>query len=221
MLKLVVVGHDQDRLSHIKEELHMVHESYPNLIVSSARPGYLEGMIGDNLKLLIFDTQTLNKVLFPFVAQIRKSGFSGCILLLGNPGLNFDISELSQLKDVFHLHKPYQPEQLVGLVKNCLTLEETKQRRFQRFDVREQAVLETYSSDFKDENVINNISKSGARIEGNLEGLRKGDLLRLHFNFDQINKERTMSARVVWVKKECYNKEVAGLEFVSKKAVYQ
>ena len=82
-------------------------------------------------------------------------------------------------------------------------------------------MLEAYSSDFKLETTINNISRSGVRIEGALTGLRNGDLLRLHFNFDEINKSRTMSARVVWVKKEGDNKEEAGLEFVSQKAVYQ
>ena len=220
-MKLVVVGHDQNRLNHIKTELAELHNVYSDLLINTARPGFLETLIDSRLKLMLMDTGTINKMVFPFIVQIRKLGFSGPILVLGNPAAQFDLRELAQVNNVFQLGKPYSCEALTGLVKNTINIEKMRQRRDQRFNVRECATLEAYSSDFKVETIINNISRSGLRIEGNLEGLRQGDLLRLHINFDKINKERTMSARVVWMQKDNDNKEQAGLEFVSQKAVYK
>lgn len=219
--KLVIVGQDQDRLENLKREMKPIQEELSDLRISVSRPTYLATAIDSRLKLLVFDTNIINKMLFPFVVQVRKTGYSGPILVLGNPGSNFDIAELATVKNLFQINKPYTGEQLEGMVKNCINLENLRQRRDQRFSVREKAVLEAYSSDLKIDTIINNISRSGVRIEGNLGGLQKGDVLRLHFNFDKINKERTMSARVVWMKKENDNAEQAGLEFVSQKAVYK
>ena len=220
-MKIVVVGYNQKRLNVIKEEIRGLSKSYGGLCISTSRPNCLEAIIDSNLKLLIFDTQTIDRLVIPFINQLRRSGYQGPVILLGKLNFGFDFSEFTSLPNSFHLEKPYRDEKLVGLAKNCINLEQMRQRRDQRFDVCEQAVLEAYSSDFKTETLINNISRSGVRIEGDLSGLKKGDLLRLHFTFEKIKKERVMSARVVWLKKESDSKEEAGLEFVSQKAVYQ
>ncbi len=217
----MIVGHDQQNLKNIKFDLKDLQSTFNDLRIATVRPGYMDSAIDSKLRALVFDTNTINKNLFPFIVQVRKAGFGGPLIVLGTPSSSFDLHELAMVKNVFQLDKPYQPEQLSGLVKNVINVETMRQRRDQRFSVREHATIEAYRSDLKRQTLINNISRSGVRIEGDLAGLKAGDLLRLHFNFDQIKKERTMSARVVWVKKESDTKEEAGLEFVSQKAVYQ
>lgn len=217
--KLLVVGNDQQRLNIIKSEVHTLLNSEIN--AKFIRPGYLQAALDSSLDLLVFDTNFINKRVFPFIVQLRKHGFKGAIIILGGHASNFNLEELNAVHNVYHLYKPYEPEQLQGLIKNCMNVEQMRKRRDQRFDVHEHATLEAYGTDFKAETTINNISRSGVRIEGPLGDLKTGDLLRLHFNFDKINKERIMSARVVWLKKDSDNKEEAGLEFVSQKDVYQ
>ncbi len=221
MQKLVVVGREQDRMSKIKSEIKPLIDESDELRVTAIRPGYLETVLDATVQLVLMDVDFVNKNIFPIVVQIRKSGFSGPILVLGNPAQSFDISQFHGIKGLYHLHKPYSPSQLIGLIKNCMNVEMMRKRRDQRFSVCEQAVLEAYSSDFRIETTINNISRSGVRIEGSLGQLKQGDLLKLHFNFDKIQKERVMNARVVWVKRGDQSKEEAGLEFVSQKAIYQ
>ncbi len=221
MQKLVIVGRIQDRLQQLKNEVKPILDSKSDMKVSAVRPGFLETVVDSTVQLMVFDSDFINKNIFPIVVQIRKIGFGGPIVVLGNPSNDFNLKELNGVKGVFHLHKPYKPEQLVGLIKNCLNVEMLRKRRDQRFAVNEQATLEAYSSDVRIETTINNISRSGVRIEGALGELRQGDLLKLHFNFDQIQKERVMNARVVWIKKDSDSKEEAGLEFVSQKAVYK
>jgi len=70
--------------------------------------------------------------------------------------------------------------------------------------------------------VIANISKGGAHIVGSLDHLHKGDLLRISIELDQIHKNRTMSAEVVWTSGEYgTNDRSAGLRFISKTKVYE
>lgn len=221
VVKVVVVGQDQDRLKNIRSELKVLRDHYNSFQLSSTHISLLEMELDPNLTLLIFDTNLVNDIVFPLINKIRRFGFTGPVLMLSHLPKNFDLGKLATVKNFFMLQKPYDQLQLLGMAKNCINVHNMRQRRDQRFDVLEQATLEAYSSDFKTETVINNISRSGVRIEGNLRGLKKGDILRLHFNFQKIRKERMMSARVVWVKKDGDIKEEAGLEFVSQKAVYQ
>jgi hypothetical protein len=219
--KLVIVGRVQDRLQQIKSELKPLLDVRTHSRVSVVRPGYLETALDHITQAVIADVDFLNKSVFPLVVQIRKLGFGGPIVVLGNPVDHFDLQELQVVRGLYHLHKPYQVQQLLGLVKNCLNVALLRKRRDQRFSVCEQATLHAYSSDLSIETTISNISRSGVRIEGSLGDLKQGDLLKMHFNFDQLQKERVMNARVVWIKKGSDEKEEAGLEFVSQKAIYQ
>lgn len=221
MVKIVIVGQDTDRLDIIKEQLKPLKEASNHVTIQTTKPNYVGTMIDHHLTLMICDSGEINGHIFPFINQIRKLKFTGPILLTAHLPANFDLKEITKEKFFYFLKKPYSQEQLLGIVKNCITVQNMRQRRDQRFDVREQATLQAYSSDFSTETVINNISKSGARIEGNLSGLKQGDLLRLHFNFEKIKKERILSARVVWLKKDGDTKEEAGLEFVSQQTVYR
>ena len=58
------------------------------------------------------------------------------------------------------------------------------------------------------------------QISGQLEGLDKGSVVRVHFNLNKIGKERTMPAKIKWISKSKDGKTLAGLEFMSRAAVY-
>lgn len=221
MIKVLTVGQNTPSLKDIHSKLSPLRADFKEVCFTVAKPGAIGAAISDNVNILIYDAGSMNPLMAVLIQEIRKTGFIGPILILASVPQGMDITDFKKLKNVHILEKPYVKSQLLGVVKNCITDTEAKARRYQRFDVQESAVLETYNSDFKVETTINNISKNGVRIEGSLSGIKKGDLLRVHFNFDQIQKERVMSARVVWKKTDGDSKEEAGLEFVSQQAVYQ
>ena len=221
MVKISIVGQEQARLQTIKKQLQNIDQVFDQAYIATFRSGDMGQVFSSKLDLLIFDTQHISQVVFPFVAQVRKLGHGGPILILGHKPKSFDIGQFVEVKNLHFLKKPYDVDQLLGIVKNCINVHNMRLRKDERFDVREQATLEAYSSEFKTETVINNISRSGVRIEGNLAGLSPGDLLKLNFNFDKIKKERTMSARVVWKKDANGEADMAGLEFISQKTVYE
>jgi DNA-binding NtrC family response regulator len=218
---IAIIGHAQARTQQIQSDLQELTLGRTDLCVKSLYSSQMDSLESSKPQLMVLDIQTVNRMVFPFIAQVRKLQTSCPIIVIGPLSSTFDVNELHKDKNVFYLRADYHKDQLKGLARNCLLQEKLKQRRDQRFEVKEHAVLEAYSSDYKVDTVINNISRSGVRIVGDLSGLKKGDLLRLHINFDKINKERTMSARVVWKGKDENDQEAAGLEFVSQKAVYQ
>ncbi len=221
MKRLVLSGQNQEQLRLIKSELEPLLKSLEDIKITSIRPPFLQTGLDETCHVVVFDVSIITKMIFPLVVKMRKTGFSGPIVFLGKKSPEFDRKELAANRAIYLLEKPYEPEQLQGLVKNCINIEDMRGRRDQRFDVREHATIQAYSSDFQMETTICNISRSGVRIEGNMEGLKQGDLLRLHFNFEKIQKQRTMSARVVWKKENADKMGEAGLEFVSQKLVYQ
>ena len=129
--------------------------------------------------------------------------------------------EFQSLAGVIILRKPYEPKSLGGIIKNIVQSEQVKQRKYPRFEVREKAVLEGYENEFSTESMILNISKGGVYVYGNVEAIRRGELVRIHFNLNKINKERTMSAKVVWAGHKTDDRDSsAGLEFVNQLTVY-
>ena len=220
MIKVLTVGHNPSALKRIHTQLTALRKEHDIFFVN-AKPGSIASSIKENINILIYDAGELSPLMAVFIKEIRKTGFLGPIVILASIPQGMELQSFQKQKQVHILEKPYVKMQILGIVKNCISNTDIAARRYKRFDVHEHAVLETYSSDFKVETTINNISQNGVRIEGDLSGVKKGDLLRLHFNFDKIKKERVMSARVVWKKIDGDKKEEAGLEFVSQKAVYQ
>ncbi len=220
-MRIAIIGQDQGRLTKIKEELKFLRGEQKDLSLTAVHPGLMQTAIDEKLNVLILETNQVSKIIFRLVDQIRKYNFKGPIIVLGQLANDFKLHEFSHLKGLYFLKKPYDEAQLAGLIKNSFLQENMKQRKDERFKVREQATVECYRSDFKTESMINDISRSGIRIEGNLTGLHAGDIIRLKFNFQKINKERTISARVVWVNKDNEAKQEAGLEFVSQVTVYK
>ena len=83
------------------------------------------------------------------------------------------------------------------------------------------AFLESYQRDFAAETSIHNISRGGIFVRGDLADMSQGDLLRVNFDLDKLNKSYTMSAKVVWTKGKVGQLErSAGLQFMTKEAVY-
>lgn len=221
MVKVLTVGNNPSGIKQIENQLSLLKDEFPDLYLGSAKAGAISSAIGDNINILIYDAGELKPLMGVLVNELRKTGFLGPIVIVAKVPPGMKLNDFRKVKNLHIVEKPYMKMQLLGIVRNCIRDASMGIRKYKRFDVKESAVLETYNSDFKIETTINNISQNGVCIEGNLTGLKQGDLLRLHFNFKEINKERVMSARVVWLKKDADNKEEAGLEFVSQQTVYK
>ena len=171
--------------------------------------------------IVVYEAQKVDQGVSQFIDSLRKTKFMGPVVVVATIPHKLNVEGFAASRNVEFVDKPYVGSDLVGLVWKHVVMVKEKQRQHRRFDVQEKAIIETYGTDFKTETMIHNISEGGVLIQGALKGLREGELLRIHFNFDKIKKERVMSARVVWLKKGSDNKQQAGLQFVSQKSVYK
>ncbi|MCB0379257.1 MAG: PilZ domain-containing protein [Bdellovibrionales bacterium] len=221
MAKLQIVGKDDQTMAIVEHELSALTKHFEDIHFFRGRPGYIGTTIAEDTTILVYDAKEVNKYMQAFVKEARRANYEGPIVILGKIPETVNIETYLDDDGIVFIEKPYEVKDLVGIVWKYLTMMKVKQRQFRRYEVREKAIIETYNSDYKADTTIHDISKGGMRVIGDHIALKAGDLLRIHFNFDQIQKERVMSAKVVWVKKKDDNTQEAGLQFVSQKAVYQ
>ena len=131
------------------------------------------------------------------------------------------MNQFKDVRNVVLLEKPYENKDLLGIARKFLRDSQVNQRRYRRFETQQQALLESYQKDFSANTMIYNISRGGAYIKGDLEDMSQGDLLRVNFELDELKKNHTMSAKVVWTSGQVGAPErAAGLQFISKEAIY-
>lgn len=222
MLKVLITSQNETDNVLIEKKLRPIEKELGQVKFISARPANLHTLMEGQENLLVFNCQYFNSSMRNSILHWRSLGYFGPIIVLVKVPGPTAIDSCSDLNNVTIIEKPYENKDLQGIA--CKYLSETivNQRRFRRFDTMQKASLESYNKDFSSNSVISNISKGGAHIVGNLEDLSKGDLLRVCFDLDELQKSHAVSAQVVWTRGSVGDSErCAGLKFISKSMVYE
>jgi|GEM_PF-1811160 len=183
-------------------------------------PGKVHQELAEDTDVLIFESAVLGEQLKEFPISCRSLGYEGPIIVLC-PSLPENMKSL-RMDGVVYIDNPFEKKNLVGVVKNILEQVAMSQRQYRRFEIEEKVELEVYNGDLKCEALIRNISRGGLFLKGHFQGLKSGDLIKVHFDLDKIQKQRVMSARVAWVQSGSGDQDgvAAGVEFVSQMVVY-
>ena len=221
MLKVLVVSRNETDNVLLEKRLAPIAESLGKVGYFSARPASLNNVIDNEFNLLIYNCQHFNSAMRNNVAHWRGLGYLGPIMILVKiPDPNV-IDSYADLQNVTIIEKPYQNKDLQGIAAKYLMDSKVAQRKYRRFETQQKALLESYNRDYSSYTIISNISKGGAHIQGDLNDMSKGDLLRVCFELDELKKNHTMSAKVVWTRGDVGSPErTAGLQFISKSMVY-
>ena len=166
--------------------------------------------------ILIYNVDKISPDIKDFIDGCREKEFVSPMIVITHiphKPLEFDFIE-----NVAILRKPFENSEFSGLITYLLGNRNALNRRFPRYPITEKAVIEGYQSDYRSDATILNISKGGVLIKGFSGVLKPNDVLRIQFNLNKINKERTLSSRVVWVEQEA---NLAGLEFINSTSVYK
>lgn len=220
MLKVLVASRNETDNALIEKKLEPIIRKVGDVRFFGARPANLPSLLDVKYNLLVFNSQHFNSSMRNNITHWRSLGYLGPIIILvkiPDPKL---IDRFADLQNVTLIEKPYENKDLQGIAIKYLSENKVMQRRFRRFDTKQTASLESYNKDFSSNSVISNISKGGAHIVGSLDNLSKGDLLRVCFELDELKKNHTMSAQVVWTSGDMGQERSAGLKFISKAMVY-
>jgi response regulator RpfG family c-di-GMP phosphodiesterase len=222
MLRVLIASRNETDNALIEKKLSPIVKKLGDVRFTSSRPANLPTVLDSKVNLLVFNCQHFNSSMRNNVTHWRSLGYLGPILILVKIPDPKIIDGFADLHNVTLVEKPYENKDLQGIAYKYLNETQVLQRRFRRFDTKQKATLESYNKDFTSSSVISNISKGGAHIVGNLENLTKGDLLRVCFELDELKKNHTMSAEVVWTSGQVGTEDrCAGLKFISKSKVYE
>jgi response regulator RpfG family c-di-GMP phosphodiesterase len=222
MLNIIIASKNETDNALIEKKLSPISRTLGELSFHSARPANLTNLLNNNFNLLVFNSQDFNSSMRNNINHWRSLGYLGPIIILVKIPDPKIIDRFSDMNNVTLIEKPYTNKDLQGIAMKYLNENKVAQRKFRRFETQQKALLESYNKEFTSDSMILNISQGGAHIVGNLEDITKGDLLRVCFELDQIKKNRTMSAQVVWVRGEVGKSDrEAGLKFISKNKVYE
>ncbi len=222
MLKVLIASRNETDNTLIEKKLSPVAKKVGAVQFYGARPANMPIMLENQYNLLVFNCQHFNSSMRGNITHWRSLGYLGPIIILvkiPDPKL---IDGFADMQNVTLIEKPYENKDLQGIAVKYLNENHVFQRRFRRFDTKQNATLESYNKNFSSTSIISNISKGGAHIMGSLLDLSKGDLLRVCFELDELKKNHTMSAQVVWTEGDVgEDNRSAGLRFISKAMVYE
>lgn len=221
MLKVLIASRNETDNALIEKKIQPISKKLGQIRFVSARPANLPSMLDGDYNLLVFNCQHFNSSMRNNINYWRSLGYLGPIIILVKIPDPKVIDGFADLHNVTIIEKPYENKDLQGIAFKYLNETNVAQRRYRRFLTKQKARLESYNKDFTSDSVISNISKGGVHITGALEDISKGDLIRVCFDLDELQKNHTMSAQVVWTSGNVGDSErSAGLKFISKSMVY-
>ena len=221
MIKMQLVSQNESDNALVQRKLGSLKKEFGAMEFSTSRPASLPTVLNIDSGAVIYNCSTYSSGLIDFAPQLRTMGYLGPIIILVKvPDLKV-LSHFQAQQNVVLIEKPYVKKDLIGIVRKFLRDAQVHQRHHRRFDTTQSALLESYQRDFMVQSKIENISRGGVFIRGQLEDISRGDLLRVNFNLDELDKTHTMSAKVVWTEGAVGDVErIAGLQFISKEAIY-
>ena len=166
--------------SHLHSPLHFEH----------MRPAQISDQIESHIDLLIYNNaHHLNMNLKQKVVSWRKRGFLGSILVLSKVVDLELLNHMNSLHNFVVIEKPHSDKDVSGVVLKFLKTMQVNQQRYRRFTADQQVKLESYKTEFKRSSCVQNISLGGLRLEGDVSGLTLGDLLKVQFPLDKLNRQ--------------------------------
>ncbi len=225
MEKVLISSITEEENSLIKGKLAPLAQEFSGIHYQTCRPSNLVHSISPDLCLLILNLHYYNSTQRQIVPQLRNMGYLGPIILSARTTNAQTIKEVQSLENVTFLEKPYDSKDLVGISRKHIFAAQVKQRVFRRYRTNQKTIVERYTKDDAHEGTVLNLSKGGAYVVGEFETLDVGELLRLQINLNEVDREYTMPARVIWKvgKNEMANKDNTGIgvEFVRSDEVYK
>lgn len=217
LITIVTMNYSEGK--KIEEILSQVHTDKYRVQFEFLRPLQLSQNLDANMDLLVFNNQSpLNFTLQQQIAGWRRNGFLSSILLLSKVNDPSLMQSVENIPSCVVLEKPFEEKDLKGIAEKFLSTKQVMQRKYRRYSTQQSVKLSSYKSDFHAASRVQNMSMGGLCLEGSVDNLQVGDVLKINFPLDKLNIERVVSGKVVWVDKDALSS--AGVQFMKDTEVY-
>jgi len=219
MSLVYIVTLNQLEGKRIMESLNTLEIGFDQLEFEFIRPSQLPEKLDPTVDLIVYNNHTaLTMTMHQEILNWRKNGFVASILLLSRVPDATLFDHYAGLHNFVLLEKPFVEKDLLGITQKLLNTTHVSQRKFRRFTTDQQVAVSSYKTDFRCQPRVHNISLGGMCMQGEVSTLKVGDLLRINFTLDQLNVERIMNGRVIWVQPG--KAPTAGIQFMNEDEVY-
>ncbi len=220
MSLITIVSINQVESKRIQEILAEVRTDKYRVQFEYLRPLQLSQKLDKNTDLLVYNNpNTLTMSLQQQLASWRRNSFLSPILLLSKVADAAAMTSFENLPSCVLLEKPFDEKDLRGIAEKFLHTKQVQQRKFRRYATQQVVSVSSYVSEYHSPSRVNNMSLGGLRIEGAVEALKVGEVVKINFSLDKLNVERVMNGRVVWIDQE-QGQPSAGIQFMKESEVY-
>jgi Tfp pilus assembly protein PilZ len=177
-----------------------------------------------SVQLIIYQTQEFKQPQIDRIHDLRRLGFTYPLLVITDkitPLIErFSVEE----PRVNFLEKPFTLSTLRGLTKKLMVTKNIVKQQFKRYRTNQTASIETFVSGEALQTKMLNLSKGGAYFETEEKpDLSVGELLRLKFDLDQVEREHHIHGRIIWTtpKGNEGGKYGIGVKFIKQEDIYR
>lgn len=194
-------------------------------ILASMNPRETQKILSNkSVQLIIYQPKEFRQQAIDRIDQLRQSGYNYPILVI--------LDHLTPLADRFanpdskitFIEKPFELRTLRGLTKKLITTRAVTKQQFRRYRTDQTVGIETFVSGENVETKMFNLSKGGAYFElAQKPSLGVGELLRLKFQLDQVDKDYRIHGRIVWTTPKGYatGGYGIGVKFIKSEDIYR
>jgi hypothetical protein len=153
--------------------------------------------------LLVINTPEWRKQDEVQLLSARQKGYRGPVLVIVRTLPKASAHLLQEMHRVVLLYKPYEPQDLCGLVLKMLQEPGIPQQVYPRYRTNQDAEIEFDRRPNRLVGRVCNLSKGGANLEFEPQaGIQVGDLLKVKLELAELNRVYKLKAKVVWTKIE-------------------
>lgn len=217
--KVLIISRTEEAGDEMKVRISkLAREMKGGLSFTTIDPRQLRAEFDPTASVVIFNFAFWEPIDSSLIIQMRVLGYQGPVLVLASMRPEEALLSSFDLERLTILEKPYEEQELLGLVRRMLCLKTTPQRLHRRYETREAANFE-FGKRTGLTCLVANLSRGGAylKFEQPLNA-KIGETLVFRVRLSESRNEYVFHARVAWLNER---QSSGGVEFVRPNAAPQ
>lgn len=217
--------HCQGTLEHGEQIKNFLETRLPyEVSISYDRDLTHEMLTQKSIQMLLFETNKFVEADLQLLKDSRSIGFTYPSLIVAD---KIEVPNFAAIADKMKSHilsKPFEFKALRGITQKLMLSRNVPQQMHKRFKTQQSLMLETYATGELHPSNMYNLSVGGAYCEFTEKPkVSVGELVRLRVNLNDVSKEHSLSARVVWTTRNGPNggEFGVGLRFIKGQEIYK
>lgn len=213
---LVIASRTEQENYIFQKKIEVLEYEFKGLSYMSVHPAGLTLSVDRLTAAVILNLTEWTAKEMQLLSDLRAAGYIGPILVIAKPDAEGSFAALRDLTGIALLEKPFEPKEVVGIVRKMLHARKVAHQVHRRFNTSQEAELEAVDGK-KLMTRVRNLSRGGAFLEFLTPApIRIGEVVMVRLELDELNRTYTIPAKVVWTSRASGRGAGIGVEFTGK-----